>query len=254
MKIRYLSDLHLEHFGYQPEKIPSVGEDVVVLAGDIGVGAAGVRWASTAFADRRVIYVLGNHEFYGQDWRDTVDQCRHAAQGTSVSVLENDAVVVDGFRFLGCTLWTDFRLFGPDREQASRKEATDRMMDFYAIRTIDHGQERNLTTSDMVKRHLESAAWLSGAIDSSREPVVVVTHHGASLQACALRYWNDLLTAAFFSNLEDLFRGPVRAWIHGHTHDRCETEIRGIPLLINPRGYPGENSAFYWDAIVEVRK
>ena len=36
MKIRYLSDLHMEFTQYQPDEIPSVGEDLVVLAGDVG--------------------------------------------------------------------------------------------------------------------------------------------------------------------------------------------------------------------------
>ncbi len=64
MKIRYLSDLHVEFTGYMPSWIPPIGEDMVVLAGDIGVGVKGIEWAQQAFRDRTVLYVLGNHEFY----------------------------------------------------------------------------------------------------------------------------------------------------------------------------------------------
>ena len=64
MKIHYLSDLHLE-FGKMPKnyRVPA-GTDVVVLAGDIGVGLAGLHWALLAF-DCPVVYVAGNHEHYG---------------------------------------------------------------------------------------------------------------------------------------------------------------------------------------------
>lgn len=76
LTIRVLSDLHVEFTGYQPAILPSVGEDLVVLAGDIGVGVHGLRWAQRAFADRQVIYVLGNHEYYDHSFTDLLNQAR----------------------------------------------------------------------------------------------------------------------------------------------------------------------------------
>src|ERR1035437_9712065 len=107
MKIRQLSDIHLETgpFTYEDQ-----GEDVVVLAGDIDVGTAGIEWAKTI--PKPVIYVSGNHEHWGQDIYENLVAMRLAAKGSNVHFLENDEVnlTINGetVRFLGCTLWTDY--------------------------------------------------------------------------------------------------------------------------------------------------
>jgi hypothetical protein len=46
MRIRVLSDLHLEFKDWTP---PKTDADVVVLAGDIHVGVKGVEWARRSF-------------------------------------------------------------------------------------------------------------------------------------------------------------------------------------------------------------
>ena len=84
MKIQYFSDLHLE-FGELP--CASTDADVIIAAGDIGVGLDGINWL-TQF-DQPVIYVLGNHEYWGQDYTDFIDQVWQASSGTNVHFLEN---------------------------------------------------------------------------------------------------------------------------------------------------------------------
>ena len=64
MKIHILNDLHIEFGAFEP---PPTDADVVVLAGDIGVGLEGLHWAQSCFSDKPVIYVPGNHEFYHHD-------------------------------------------------------------------------------------------------------------------------------------------------------------------------------------------
>lgn len=62
-KLRILSDLHLE-FG--PLDITPAGEDVLILAGDIGVYNDGAVWARD-YARRHdvpVVMIAGNHEYY----------------------------------------------------------------------------------------------------------------------------------------------------------------------------------------------
>ena len=68
MKIHILSDLHTEFSDFDP---PETDADVVVLAGDIGVGGGGIQWAERRYPKVPVIDVPGNHEFYGRDVRDT---------------------------------------------------------------------------------------------------------------------------------------------------------------------------------------
>ena len=59
LRIRYMSDLHLEFSDYRPDPVDA---DVVVLAGDIDAGTSGLEWAARQFPDTPVIYVAGNHE------------------------------------------------------------------------------------------------------------------------------------------------------------------------------------------------
>jgi hypothetical protein len=62
MQIRVLSDLHVD-FG--TVALPHVEADVTVLAGDIRPGKAALKWISAIFPKQHIIYMCGNHEFYG---------------------------------------------------------------------------------------------------------------------------------------------------------------------------------------------
>ena len=104
-----MSDLHLE-FGVV--EVPRCTADVVVLAGDIHVGDKGLAWAQHTFPEQQVVYVLGNHEYYGNLFHRLALELAGLARGTNVHVLERGTVEIDGVCFLGCTLWTDFALFG----------------------------------------------------------------------------------------------------------------------------------------------
>jgi hypothetical protein len=121
--------LHTEFADFVP---PEMDAEVVILAGDIGVGAAGVRWAARHFPVRPVIYVPGNHEFYGHDI-DLTAELRSAAP-ENITVLSDDVLVLDGVRFLGSTLWTDFKLHGEGEAWFARERAKRSMNDFVRIR------------------------------------------------------------------------------------------------------------------------
>src|SRR5512132_2850782 len=107
MRLHILSDLHMEFAPFEP---PPTDADVVILAGDIGTGLKGFRWAQTTFPNCPVIYVLGNHEFYGQKLQKLLEQLKAMTKGTNIQVLENDLFTLGDVTFLGATLWTDFAL------------------------------------------------------------------------------------------------------------------------------------------------
>ena len=230
MKLHVLSDLHLEFGSFHA---PAMAADAVVLAGDIGSGAQGLRWAIETFRVP-VIYVLGNHDFYGKDL-DIVDGLKRMASGTHVRVLERDAVVVAGIRFLGCTLWTDFGLFGPGQRDATLKLADSMVRDFHVI--TDHGQR--FTAQRSRAEHLASRAWLQRELsdDASGSPTVVVTHHAPYPTSVPSRFRKDPLSAAFVSNLKELMGRPSR-WIHGHTHASFDYVVNGTRVVCNAKGYP----------------
>src|SRR5687768_17337023 len=111
MRIRVLSDLHCEFEPYSP---PPAAADVVVLAGDIHHATKGLDWAAGHFPGQTVVYVAGNHEYYGESLPKLTQQLRERAAELGIAFLENDAITIGGVRFLGCTLWTDVQLFNRD--------------------------------------------------------------------------------------------------------------------------------------------
>ncbi len=74
MRFHILSDLHVEFWGGKKViDIPRVDADAVVLAGDIHNREKGIDWISQNFPhNRKVIYVPGNHEYYGDAYPHTL--------------------------------------------------------------------------------------------------------------------------------------------------------------------------------------
>jgi predicted phosphodiesterase len=247
MKLHILNDLHIEFGDFEP---PATDADVVVLAGDIGVGVEGLRWASERFPARPVIYVPGNHEFYHHDIA-LIDELKAQAPD-HIHVLNDDQVIIDGVRFLGSILWTDFALFGEADRFFAMQQARQQMTDFSIIQ---NGSQR-FTLEDAIRLHTASREWLAAMLaESFAGKTVVVTHHAPSSQSVHPRYANDLLTPAFASNLENLMDGDRAAlWIHGHMHDPFDYEIYGTRVVCSPRGYAPNSLTpeFRPDWVVEV--
>lgn len=237
MRIHLLSDLHLEHSDFSPVVEDA---DVVILAGDIHIKARGVEWAQKAFPCT-VLYVPGNHEFYGGHLSLTLLKMR-ARECERVRVLDRDEVLLGGVRFLGCTMWTDYACIGNAHLAAWHARTT--MNDFRKIRTEPF---RRIVPNDLVQESLKSREWLSTKL---AEPfvgkTVVITHHAPSLRS--LQDNPDagtLLDAAYVNDCEDMMReGHVALWVHGHSHHAVDYEINGTRVICNPRGYPGEETGF----------
>jgi Icc-related predicted phosphoesterase len=234
MKLHILSDLHTEFVDFDP---PETDADAVILAGDIGVGLEGLGWAARHFPDRPIIYVPGNHEFYGHDIALTTALKSEAPE--NITVLSDDSLVLGGVRFLGSTLWTDFKLHGEAEAWFARQRARQSMNDFTNIRN----GERRFRPEDSVVLHEASRSWLASELDLSFDgPTVVVTHHLPVSMSIASRYTNDPLNPAFASSLEGLIEHyQPTLWVHGHTHQPFDYELFGTRVVCNPRGYPGEH-------------
>src|SRR2546422_9130382 len=130
MKLHVLSDLHVEFTDYKPDVEAVDAADVIVLAGDIHQGAAGMNWARNSFPGKPIIYVAGNHEFYGHHWDALLPELRQKAGECGVHFLENDSVTINGMRFLGATLWTDFDMFGRSRRSQNMRASEGALNDF----------------------------------------------------------------------------------------------------------------------------
>jgi predicted phosphodiesterase len=232
MRIQPLADLHVE---MSPCDIPVLG-DVIVLAGDTHVGVESVRWAKGRFDGKPTIMVAGNHEFYGQTFPETIAELRAEAAGSSIHVLENDEVVLDGVRFLGATLWTDFCLQGFARQEIAMAGAKHGLNDF---RRIYKASGDLLRPQDVASVHAETVAWLRRKLaEPFTGKTVVVTHHAACVMSVHPQMRFDGLTAAFASNLENLILDhEPDLWISGHTHYCCDYHIGKTRMVSNQRGY-----------------
>ena len=254
MRIYAANDLHIEIGFWMPTPSTVAAADIVVLAGDIGRHTHGLEWARMVFAGKRIVYVAGNHEFYGAEYHEMRRELRRTAHALEIDLLENDAVVIAGVRFLGCTLWTDFRLYGDEFE--AMDYARRRMNDFLRIR-FEGSPSVTFRPEDSAVLHRQSRAWLEGKLaEPFAGKTVVVTHHAPSLASIDGQWRDDLLTAAFASHLDPLV-ARADLWLHGHTHAFADHRIGDCRVVCNPRGYVRDGRALErtgWnpELIVEV--
>ena len=116
MRFHVISDLHQE-FG--EVDVPRVDCDAVICAGDVSIKRNGLKWILRRFTVVPVVYICGNHEFYGENYPSLIWKLRDEARGTNVHVLEDEFVVMGGVPVFGCTLWTDLALIRPWNEGAA---------------------------------------------------------------------------------------------------------------------------------------
>ena len=250
MKIHILSDLHVEHSQYRPHH-PDC--DVVVLAGDIHQGGMAAFWARQNYPGQRIIMVAGNHESYRSDRSESWKDMRASAKEAGVHLIENEELIVDDVRFLGCTLWSDFLLFGEDKKADAIIEGMMWINDFKVIR--DGGGAFKPSTA--IDLFTASVAWLEERLaEPFNGKTVVVSHHCPSMQSVSDEYRNALTSACFASNLDRLFGEKINLWIHGHTHVSFDYNANGTRVVCNPKGYETyngiENSQFDPRLVIEI--
>lgn len=245
MRLHILSDPHIN---VSPLATPQTDADVVILAGDIARPQEAIAWATT-FA-QPVIYVAGNHEFYGGSLNGTMRELKRLTENTSIQILDCDETEIGGVRFLGATLWSDFKLFGVGEQcEWAMAQALVFVRDFSRIDTDEVGGQPFSPTDaiDLFERH---SAWLQAKLaEPFAGPTVVITHHAPSPKSLHPRFATAPLSACFVSDLEYLMgKERVVLWVHGHTHDSFDYTVKGTRVLCNPRGYAregkNENAAF----------
>ena len=240
MKIWVLSDLHLPMSDLDWEISPP-DADVCVVAGDVcDPPAESVRWLAEYIGRHMpVVFVAGNHEYYGQTYDHSLDEALSLDPSvTNVHFLENRAVVIGGVRFLGATMWTDFEFY--ERPDESMRYAYRSMNDYRAIMFSDRPPTR-LTPLHTRDVHMASRAWLEARLSEAFDgPTVVVTHTSPHERSVAQEYAGDALNPAFVSDFSALIdRHAPPLWIHGHTHTSFDYVLHPsvTRVVCNPRGY-----------------
>jgi len=237
MRIQLASDLHLEFLARQfpGERLiaPAHGADVLVLAGDIGLGSTAVE----LFKDWPVpvLYIAGNHEGYHECWEAVLEELAGKAKGTAVRFLEREVVDFDGVRFLGCTLWTDYRLQGTQTQEWAMENAQRCLQDHRVIRMRDG---ERFSAADALRDHELSRVWLREELGRTYDgKTVVITHHGPHPLSVHPMYAGDITSAAFVSDLTELVQ-KADLWLHGHCHNSFDYCVGAGRVVANPRGYP----------------
>lgn len=261
MRLLVLSDLHLEIWrDFAPKFDVTVSKpDIVILAGDIHTKARAPSWAASVFPSIPVLYVSGNHEFYGGTLDEASAAIRDACElYPDIHYLDCDEFVIHGVRFLGVTLWTDFELFGSDNRPGTMIDAGNVMNDYEQIR-IGSAGFRKVRPLDTAQLHAKQRAWLDERLNVPFEgPTVVISHMAPSRKSVTPEYQADPVSAAFASDLEDLVK-KANIWIHGHTHTSFDYLLGKCRVVANPLGYmkrggQAENGDFDPNFIVELSR
>ncbi|WP_342739365.1 metallophosphoesterase [Bradyrhizobium sp. B117] len=258
MKLFIASDLHGEAWSHDYTVPEGLDFDVAVFAGDVHNAYRAVSWISNqrALWGKPILFVAGNHEYYGSVLQDAAAVIRDAARRTNVTFLDADAVpVIGGVRFLGCTMWTDYRF---DAEsQAHGLHAGKWINDHKMIRTSGGAEfPAAFTPLEALKRHTTERRWLTERLAEEHDgPTVVVTHHAPHPRSLHERYADDgAINASFISDLSDLIEEHQPSlWIHGHVHNTFDYAVGETRVVCNPHGYAWEpNPQFIPDLVVEI--
>jgi predicted phosphodiesterase len=242
MRINYFSDIHLE-FG--PAELPDTDADIIIAAGDIGIYDQGLQWLQAL--DKPIIYIAGNHEFYSKSYHATLSVLQKKSANTNIHFLENEVFVLNNVRFIGCSLWADLFIEGPEVADALAQSLND-------FRKISFGDGK-FTPEQFTALHKKSKVWLEAELAKPfAGKTVVVTHHAPT-------HWswydspNRIKKLAYCNDLKEFFHEhEIAVWFHGHTHSIGDYRLAGARILSNTRGYVGrkEVTGFDMNKVVDI--
>lgn len=246
MGIRILSDLHCEFGDFILPELDTDKEDVLVLAGDIGVVETPssfnrVKEWATAKRFKKIIHICGNHEFYGGSLLRVPTKLKEMFKGLDISVAVNNEVIrVDDISFVCATLWTNFNSGNP----VIMNIVQGALNDYRAIRTGNYGEpyKRKLTAKDVFSEFVTSKHFIFKSIEEEKyidgQKIVVMSHHGPSRQSIHAQYDGDPVNWGYVSELDlEIMDSGADLYIHGHTHHSFDYPVGDTRVITNPRGY-----------------
>lgn len=254
MRIQVFSDLHADVRQTKPIDVkPDI--DAVVVAGDIceGTELAFQKLRTIVPMQIPIVMTAGNHEFYGRCWHEEVATARAQAPLYGVHFLENDTVTLGDVRFIGCSLWTDYCLFGAENFPVAMHAAATGLNDHRRITWSKEPWQR-FRPQEALRLHRHSRAFIEAALaEPFNGTTVVVTHHAPHPGSVHPRFAKDALSAAFASDLTATIQaGRPEMWVHGHVHDTFDYKVGPTRIVCNPHGYGHENPTFNPALVVEV--
>lgn len=269
MRIWILSDLHIPQKDairlIKPDRYPQA--DVCVLAGDVTDSMhLAINWVGKVVRPKMpVIWVPGNHEFYDTSIESGLKNARLIANALDVTFLDNSVEIIEGVRFLGGTLWTDFAIDAPETG-AERDVAIQNAMWAAKNGLADYGNiylqapkgngiiPRLVRPSDLAALHQETRSFIDATLAVPFDgKSVVVSHHAPHRASIHPKFAGDRTNGAFVSDLSDVMehRKPD-LWVHGHVHQCFDYHVGHTRVVCNPRGYSIENETFEFGKVIEI--
>ena len=142
-----------------------------------------------------------------------------------------DCVILDGVRFVGSTLWTDYALDASRTSPAARdadiawamRNAEGLLEDHRAIATGTTTRGSDGLRPMHALPHITARAYLESVLEVPHDgPTVVVTHHAPALLSIAPRFLGNPLNPAFASDLTAMILryrpNAVGAWARASQH------------------------------------
>jgi predicted phosphohydrolase len=248
MKIKLLSDLHMESYKFTYEY---AGEDVVVLAGDIHTRNRHEEIISQIHAAQPnldIIFITGNHEYYGEEFSVVNEWFSNQAETHNhVHFLENTSIKLNGVNFYGGPMFTDFKLYGESSAHDSMMIARN-IADFRYIGT----NGTRWVIQDHIDEHARFVTGLEKFLQQDHEKRVVISHFMPSEKMSHRKYVGDAMNPFFIANMEK-YMGWKGLWLCGHGHSSGDVMVGDTRIVMNPRGYGDENVwGFNSNLILEV--
>ncbi len=242
MKLRYISDLHLEFI--KPHKLDKfinkifineiTNDEICVLAGDIGNPYTAnydkfMKFISKNF--KKSFVIAGNHEFYNK--KKCMDETlaflkEYFNNFDNITFLDNNYEYYENYCFIGTTLWSKIT------------DLSTEINDIHAIPNFNYIKYNELNNI--------CVNFLIDIIENVTTKCVIMTHHVPSFSLIHEKYKTSNLLSLnqwFYCDMDNFIlsnKDKIKCWIYGHTHTPSNTIINEIPFLCNPIGYPNENT------------
>lgn len=265
--IKPYSDLHLNCYAkagaklWTPKGDPKADKKTaLILAGDLWEGTRPLSHADSSWIAplaeryRYVIIVLGNHDYWGENLNKFPTKFKNMIKDmhlNNVYLLDDEAITLEGVRFVGGTLWTDFNKLDP----FTMWRAKDYMNDYRYIRKgEDYGK---IFAQDILNAHrkTKNAIFNNAKKDDEVKKIVCVTHHSPSFQSMAPQFAHLGDSNGYYhSELgNEIVDTEIDYWIHGHTHNPTDYMIGNTRVINNAVGYyPFEDTEYEMDFLIPI--
>ena len=282
---RVISDIHAD-YNAEHNYMFHFGNDFILNCGDTsGSSLCSARWINNF--TRKGVFVVGNHLGYtsshpDRDGIQNTEKYSHTRHPSStkreqmkelfnytdalqMKFLSNSCTEYEGIVIIGTCLYTDFNLYGSERQAECMEYAKKYMNDFRLPVVMNnryytqdkHGKWwpnsnkmsksciRTFEPSDHAFYFQFSFEYINKTVEENkRKPIIIVTHHAPSPYAIDEKYQGDLLNAAFASNLNQyIIEHPeIRLWCFGHVHNVNDFILGETRMVSCPFGYNNENN------------